>query len=45
MRSIDVINKIEHTPLAELSLTLTNETFLDMSQLNVHVSDVISRYI
>lgn len=47
MRPIDVINinKIDHTPLAELSLTLTDGTFLDMLQLNVHVFDVISTYI
>lgn len=32
---IDVINKIDHTPLVELSVTPTDETVLDMSQLNV----------
>lgn len=32
------INKIDHTPLAELSVTPTDKTLPDMSQLNVCVS-------
>lgn len=42
---IDIINKVDHTPLVELSVTPTDETFLDMSQLNVFVFDVTSAYI
>lgn len=42
---IDVMNKIDHTPLVELSVTPTDETFLDMSRLDVFVFDVTSAYI
>lgn len=33
-------NKIDHTPLDELSATPADETFLDMSPLNIRVSNV-----